>query len=142
LNAWLDCAAVWWSLYNANHIQEWAVIRSSDMSPRAAYYSAGYVATVLDDCKGVSDPKAQVIGKADDDLMVKAYRNGKGQLLVGVWRKNIPDDNCKPTPVTLSLPVITGAEIVDTLYGYKQQAIVKTVEGGTQISDDERFQGK
>ena len=35
LNAWLGCRAVWWSLYNANGVQEWAVLRSSDMSPRA-----------------------------------------------------------------------------------------------------------
>jgi hypothetical protein len=133
LNAWLDTGAIWWSLYNANYIQEWAVVRSSDCSPRASYYSAGYVATVLDDCKGVSDPKAQIVGKADDDLIVKVYRNEKRQLLVGVWRKSAPDDNCKPTPLTLLLPEIAKAEIVDTLYGYKQQAIVKQVEGGTQI---------
>jgi len=132
-NAWLDTGAIWWSLYNANYIMEWAVVRSSDCSPRAAYYSAGYVATVLDDCKGTSDPKVEVIGKADGDLVVKVYRNGKGQWLVGVWRKSPPADNCKPTPVTLLLPEIAGAEIVDTLYGYRQQATVKQVEGGTQI---------
>ncbi len=51
-SAWLDAGAIWWSLYNANHVQEWAVIRSADCTPRAAYYTAGYVATVLDDCKG------------------------------------------------------------------------------------------
>jgi hypothetical protein len=132
-NAWLDTGAIWWSLYNANYIMEWAVVRSSDCSPRAAYYSAGYVSTVLDDCKGTSDPKVEVIGKADGDLVVKVYRNGKWQWLVGVWRKSPPADNCKPTPVTLLLPEIAGAEIVDTLYGYRQQATVKQVEGGTQI---------
>jgi hypothetical protein len=133
-SAWLGTGAVWWSFYNANYVQEWAVIRSSDCTPRAAYYSAGYVATVLDDCKGVEAAKVHALGAADENLVVKTYRNGKGEFLVGVWRKTTPDDSCKPTPVTLALPDVAGAEIVDTLYGYKQPAVIKTVEGSKQIS--------
>lgn len=133
-SAWLNTGAIWWSLYNANHVQEWALIRSADCTPRAAYYSAGYTATVLDDCKGVTEPKVQAVGNADENLVVKAYRNGKGELLVGVWRKTTPDDACQPTQVTLALPEITKAEIVDTLYGFKQSAVLKPVEGGVQIT--------
>ena len=52
-SAWLETGAIWWSLYNANHVQEWAVIRTADCTPRGSFYSAGYVSTVLDDCRGV-----------------------------------------------------------------------------------------
>jgi len=31
------------------------------------------------------------------------------------------------------LPKIAAAEIVDTLYGYRQQAVVRSVDGGMQI---------
>jgi len=137
LNAWLGCRAVWWSLYNANGIQEWAVVRSSDMSPRAGYYSAGYVSTVLDDVRGVSDVGAVVLGGAPRDLMVKIYRNGRGELLVGLWRASAGDDGCQPVPVTLCLPGTRteSAELVDTLYGYRQKAIVRNEGEGCVLPD-------
>jgi hypothetical protein len=65
--------------------------------------------------------------------VVKSFRNGKGELLVAVWRQTVPDDACKPAAVTLSLPGLGGVKIIDTLYGYTQQADVKLVEGGTEI---------
>lgn len=132
-SAWLETGAIWWSLYNANHVQEWAVIRTADCTPRGSFYSAGYVATVLDDCRGASDVKAEVVGPAPADLVVRTYRNGKGDLLVGLWRKSKPEDGCRPAPVTLKLPKMSGAEIVDTLYGYQQQATVKPAEGGVEL---------
>jgi hypothetical protein len=88
---------------------------------------------VLDDCTGASDVKPQVVGTAPADLMVKVYRNGKGQLLIGLWRKSSPADDCKPVPVTVRLPLSADVEIVDTLYGYRQQAIAKAVDGGMEI---------
>jgi hypothetical protein len=133
LNAWLGNGAIWWSLYNANGVQEWAVVRSSDFSPRPAYYSAGYLSTALDDCTGVGDVKCQLVGAAPADLVVKAYRTGKGRLLVGLWRKSNPADDCTPTPVTLHLPVKANVEIIDTLYGYRQQAVVKPSAVGMDV---------
>ena len=55
MNAWMGCGAIWWSLYNANGVQEWAVVRSSDMTPRAAYFAAQYTSTVLDDVRPALD---------------------------------------------------------------------------------------
>ena len=137
LNAWLGCRAVWWSLYNANGVQEWAVLRSSDMSPRAAYYSAGYVSTVLDDVRGVSDAGAVVVGGAPKDLMVKTFRNGRGELLVGLWRTSAGDDGYQPVPVSLRLPVTRAesVELVDTLYGYRQKAAVRDEGNGCVLPD-------
>lgn len=126
LNGWLGCGAIWWSLYNANHIQEWAVIRSWDLTPRAAYYSAGYVSTVLDDTTGVSYIPLKVIGDAPSDLMVKAYRTGSGRTIIGLWRTGFGKDTCQPVPVTLEVGVkgTQSADLVDSLYGYTQRATV------------------
>jgi hypothetical protein len=132
-SAWLDTGAIWWSLYNSNHVQEWAVIRTADCTPRGSFYSSGYVSTVLDDCRGVGDVKVEVVGSAPADLVVKCYRNGKGDLLIGLWRKSMPDDGCRPASVTLKLPKISGAVIVDTLYGYQQQATIESAEGGVEL---------
>lgn len=133
MNASLNSAAVWWSLYNANHAQEWAIVRTADCSPRPAFYTAGYVSTVLDDCKPAADVKIQPVGKAPDDLAIKPFRNGRGELRVAVWRKSVADDNTKLVPVTLALPKTGNVEIVDTLYGYKQRANVTSSDGGTQV---------
>ncbi|MHB9038585.1 MAG: discoidin domain-containing protein [Armatimonadota bacterium] len=124
MNAWLGCGAVWWSLYNSNGIQEWALIRSSDMTPRAAYYSAGYISTVLDAAKGAADIETEAIGSAPSDLIVKAYRNDVGQIIVGLWRKSPGSDACEPTAVTLrvSKTQVASADLVDSLYGYSQDA--------------------
>jgi hypothetical protein len=132
LNAALDSAAIWWSLYNANHVQEWALVRSADFSPRPAFYSAGYVATALDDCRGAGDVKAEPVGPAPSDLVIKGFRNGKGQRFIGVWRASAAADNNKPTPVTLRLPKTGSAEIIDTLYGVRQKAVVRLVGESTQ----------
>jgi hypothetical protein len=133
MNASLDSAAIWWSLYNANHVQEWAVLRTADCTPRPAFHTAGYVSTVLDDCKLVADSKIEAIGKVSNDLVIKAFRDGSGRLLVAVWRKNIADDHAKPEPVTLALPKSDAVDIFDMLYGYQQSAMVSHIDGGTQI---------
>ena len=135
INSWLGCGAVWWSLYNANNIQEWAVVRSSDQTPRAAYYSAGYVSTILDDVKAAPDVRAESIGKAPSELMIKPWRNGRGDVIIGVWRASPADDRCKPQPIDLR---VTGAksgnvEIMDSLYGYRQAAEVKMHDGSIEI---------
>jgi hypothetical protein len=137
LNSWLGCGAVWWSLYNANGIQEWALIRSSDLTPRAAYFSAGYISTVLDNARGVTDVTVAVAGKRPDDLMVKTYRNARGELLVGLWRTTAGADNCRPLPVTLRLPGVTiaSADLVDTLYGRCQRAVVHRENGGAILPE-------
>ena len=137
LNAWLGCRAVWWSLYNANGVQEWAVLRSSDMSPRAAYYSAGYVSTLLDDVRGVRGAGAVVVKGVPKDLMVKTFRNGRGELLVGLWRTSAGDDNCQPVPVTISLPGMhaESVELIDTLYGYRQKAMIRNEDKGCVLPD-------
>jgi len=134
LNAWLGCGAVWWSLYNANHIQEWAIVRSADMSPRPAYYSASYLAVVLDEAEGTKDIPAEIVGDAPPDLMVKVFRNPKGETLVGLWRKSPPDDNCASTPVTIRVGAAAAkAEILDVLYGKSQRAKVRPVGDGTEM---------
>jgi hypothetical protein len=134
INAWLGCGAVWWSLYNANGIQEWAVLRSGDLSPRAAYYSAGYVATLLDDVTGQNEPKPEVVGQAPPDLTVKMYRNGRGQTIAGLWRTSPGDDACHPAAVTLRLPVTAGAVMLaDALYGFTQTAVTRPAEGCLEI---------
>ncbi|MBI5094288.1 MAG: discoidin domain-containing protein [Candidatus Hydrogenedentes bacterium] len=137
INAWLGNGAIWWSLYNSNGVQEWAVLRSSDLSPRAAWYSAGYVSTALDDVRGDSDTKVEVVGAAPKDLLVKTYRNGAGELLIGLWRTSPADDHCRPAPVTLRLPGvgIADAQLVDTLYGRRQKAVTRAEDGGAVIPE-------
>ncbi|MHB1456546.1 MAG: discoidin domain-containing protein [Armatimonadota bacterium] len=135
INSWLGCGAVWWSLYNANNIQEWAVIRSSDQSPRAAYYSAGYVSTILDDVKAAPDVRVESIGKAPADLMIKPWRNGQGDVIIGVWRTSPADDRCKPQPIDLRVVGVKSGstEIMDSLYGYRQAAKVKASDRSMDI---------
>ena len=137
MNASLDCGAIWWSLYNANYIQEWAVMRSHDLSPRGAYYSAGYVSTILDDAQGTNDLKVKIVGEAPKDLIMKCFKNGRGEWLIGLWCTTSADDDCKPEKVTLRLPgkTISSADLVDVLYGFKQNAKVINKEGGTMFSD-------
>ena len=126
INSWLGCGAIWWSLFNANGIQEWSLIRSSDLTPRAAYFSAGYLATVLDEAHAVANLKAEVTGKAPDDLMMKVYQNRRAEVLIGLWRTSAASDNCRPVSVTLriSQAQVASADLVDTLYGYRQPAVV------------------
>jgi hypothetical protein len=127
INAWLECAAVWWSLVNTNGIQEWAVLRSDDLSPRPAWYSTTYVSTALDDVRPEPAVKAEVVGTAPPDLTVRVYRNGAGRLLVGLWRTGPGNDACRPVPITLRLSGAPGttADLVDTLYGYRQRASMR-----------------
>ena len=135
LNAWLGCGAVWWSLYNANGIQEWALLRSGDLTPRAAYYSAGYVSTLLDAVHGVADAGVEVSGVMPPGLMVKTYRNSLGESMVGLWRSTPADDACQPVPVTLRLPGMPETEpaLMDTLYGYTQKALLQPADGGVLV---------
>ena len=137
INSWLGCGAIWWSLYNANGIQEWAVLRSRDLTPRAAFHSADHVSTVLDDARGVSDVKFETGNEALKDLMVKTYRNGSGEVLIGLWRTSPAEDHCRPVPVTLTLPGmrLAGAQLVDTLYGLRQKAVVHTEGKGAVLPD-------
>jgi hypothetical protein len=137
LNAWLGCGAVWWSLYNANGIQEWAVLRSGNLAPRAAFYSAGSVSTLLDDVHGVCETGVEVVGGPPKDFMVKTYRNGGGQCLIGLWRTSPGDDRCQPLPVTLRLTGIpvSNAQLIDTLYGCCQKADLRPTGGGILVPD-------
>jgi len=122
MNAWLECGAVWWSMYNANGVQEWAVLRSSDMSPRGAYYAAQYTSTVLDDVRPTADVHPEVIGTAPDDLLVKPFRTGKGEALVALWCTSPAVDACHAEPVTIRLPGLGArhAELLDLVYGTRQ----------------------
>jgi hypothetical protein len=135
INASLNCGAIWWSLYNENYIQEWALMRSDNLSPRPAFYSASYVATVLDDAYAANDLKVKIVGDAPKNLIMKCFKNGRGGRLIGLWRTNVPDDGCKPEKVTLILPgeMVNSADLVDVLYGFKQNAKVINKEGGTMF---------
>lgn len=135
LNAWLGCRAVWWSLYNANGVQEWAIVRSADETPRPAYYSAGYLATALDGATGVRDVSVSVGDGAPDDLYVKPFAAPDGRLLVALWRATPARDDCEPVPVTLRLPggAQGAVELIDTLYGSRQPANVVRQNAHTEI---------
>lgn len=136
-NAWVGCGAIWWSLYNSNGVQEWAIVRSADLTPRPAYYSAGYVSTILDDVKAAPDVVAKVLGDSPPDLVVNTYRSGHGEIIIGLWRKSTPDDTCKPTPVTLCLPnqSARSAALADALYGYRQKACMVPGSDGIVLPD-------
>ncbi len=134
LNAWLGCGAVWWSMYNANGIQEWAVLRSVDGSPRPAWYAAQYTATVLDDVTAAEDVAVEVVGPAPPDLLVKPYRNGRGETLVGLWCTTPARDACAPGAVSLRVAGVEvhEAELLDLLYGSSQDARL-TRDGGSTV---------
>jgi len=135
LNAWLGCAAVWWSLYNANGIQEWAVVRSADLTPRPAWYAAQYASTVLDDVHAAGDIRPEITGHAPPDLIAKAFRNGRGEVLVGLWRTSFGSDTCRPEPVTVRVPGLRAdsGELLDPLYGSRQPAQLKRDGGGVTL---------
>lgn len=137
LNAWLGCGAVWWSMYNANGVQEWAVVRSADYTPRPAWYAAQYASTVLDDVRQADDATVEVVGTPPADLMLKPFRNGRGELLVGLWRTSPGSDNCRPEPVTVRVIGATAdaAEALDLLYGVAQRARAEATPDGVTIPD-------
>jgi len=124
MNASLDCGAIWWSLYNENYIQEWAVMRSRDMSPRGAYYSASYVSTILDDVHPTGKLEAVVMGDAPKDLKVKCFRNGNGEWLIALWIAGMTVDDFKPEKVTIQVNgnMVNTAVLEDALYGFRQPA--------------------
>ena len=124
INAWTGCAAVWWSVYNANGVPEWAVVRSADLTPRPAWYAAQYTATVLDDVHAARHVRPSVIGNAPPDLALKPFRGGQGVLLVALWRTRAADDSCQPLPVTVRVPGVRAkaATLLDLLYGLEQKA--------------------
>jgi hypothetical protein len=132
MNASLNCGAIWWSLYNENNIQEWAVIRTCDMSPRGAYFSASYVSSILDDSQPTTKLEAMVVGKAPEDLKIKYFRKGNNEWLIALWTAGEALDDFKPEKVTIRVkgkPVNT-AELEDALYGYRQQAVFKQTPDG------------
>lgn len=137
MNASLDCGAIWWSLFNANQIQEWAIMRSSDMSPRGAFYSAGYVSTILDDVRPTGEMEVKVIGSMPDSLKVKCFRNGKGEWIAALWFSSLTNDGFIPQTVSIRLEGITvqSADLHDALYGYSQKAIYKNQPGGAVFAD-------
>jgi hypothetical protein len=137
MNASLDCGAVWWSLYNANYIQEWAVMRSRDLTPRAAYYSASYVSTILDDALPTNKFEAIVLGDAPKDLKVKCFRNGKGEWLIALWIAGLTNDDFKPEKINIRIKgkMVSSAMLEDALYGLKQPAILHKDHDGAVIKD-------
>ena len=96
MNAALDCGAVWWSLYNANGVQEWAIVRSWDLTPRAAFFAAGCTSTMLDNARPASDLRPAVVAGGSDDLVVSAYRCGQDGIVIGLWWAALCDDACLP----------------------------------------------
>ena len=132
MNAWLECGAVWWSLYNANGIQEWAVVRSSDMSPRPALTASAVVSTVLDDVRPAPAATAQAVGPVPEGLMVRAFHDAAGRPIVALWRSTPASDACVPAPVSLRVRSTSRSEweIVDALTGTRQRARSKRAPGG------------
>ena len=94
INAAVDCGAVWWSLYNANGVQEWAVVRSRDLTPRAAFFASGCTSTVLDNSRPASDLLPTVVAGGSADLVVRAYRCSQDRVVIGLWRAAMCDDAC------------------------------------------------
>jgi hypothetical protein len=137
MNASLDCGAVWWSLYNENNIQEWAVMRSSDLSPRAAYYSAGYVSTILDDALPTDKLEANVMGEAAKDLKMKCFKNGNGEWIIALWKAGLTQDDFNPEKISIMVKgrKINSATLEDALYGFRQPAGLKINTGGTELKD-------
>ena len=137
LNNWLGCGAVWWVLYQNSGVYEYCLLRSWDFSPRPAYYSAGYISTILDGAQASDAVKPEISQAEPNDLVIKVYRGGKDEILVGLWRKSPADDFCRPVPVTLKLPGIwvSHADLVDTLYGYRQDAIMQVEKNAAVIPD-------
>jgi hypothetical protein len=137
MNASLDCGAVWWSLYNENNIQEWAVMRSRDLSPRAAYYSAGYVSTILDDALPTDKLDVIVEGDVSKDLKVKCFKNGNGEWIIALWKASLTNDNFIPEKISIRVNgrMINMASLEDALYGIKQPASVKKSPDGTLFKD-------
>jgi len=136
INAWLGCGAVWWSLYNANGIQEWAVLRSKDLTPRPAWFSAQYASAALDDVRAARRVEVRVVGEAPEDLIVKPFRKGRGEVLIALWRTSPAEDACQPVAVTLDLAglsVGTG-QICDLLYGSRQRARMEAIPDGVQVA--------
>ena len=136
-NAAVDCGAVWWSLFNANGVQEWAVVRSWDLTPRAAFFAAGCTSTVLDNARPASDLRPDVVAGGSDDLVVRAYRCSQDRLVIGLWRAAVCNDACVPAPVTLRLPR-TGhgpVQLVDAVYGYQQRAVVLDEQDSMMLKD-------
>jgi hypothetical protein len=105
------------------------------MTPRAAWWAARYTSAVLDDVRSARDIRAQVEGDAPDDLMVKVYRNGKREVLVGLWRTSFGADTCKPVAVSVRVPGLRAqdVELVDLLYGVRQRAQLQTDAGGVTV---------
>ena len=136
MNAWLGCGAVWWSLYNANGVQEWAVVRSADLTPRAAWYAAQYTATVLDDARAAHGITPTVVGSFPPDLIVKPFSNGRGETLIALWRIGFGSDTCQPQPVTVTVLGLraTHGELLDLLYGSRQKAKIVSAADGITLS--------
>jgi len=124
MNASLGCGAIWWSLFNANYIQEWAIIRSNDLTPRGAYYSASYISTILDDARPTSEMEVNIIGNTPDDLKVKCFRNGKDEWLIALWFTDLTKDDFSPEKVSIQIKGKTAmsADLLDGVYGYCQNA--------------------
>jgi hypothetical protein len=137
MNASLDCGAVWWSLYNANYIQEWAVMRSRDLTPRAAYYSASYVSTILDDALPTDKLEAIVLGDAPKDLKVKCFRNGNDEWLIAIWIARLTSDDFKPEKISIRIKgkMVNTASLEDALYGIKQPATLQKHSDGAVFKD-------
>ncbi len=137
MNASLDCGAVWWSLYNANYIQEWAVMRSRDLTPRAAYYSAGYVSAILDDAMPTDKLDVMVQGDFPEDLKVKCFKNGNGEWIIALWKAVPTNDNFMPEKISIRVNgvEVNSASLEDALYGLKQPASIQKNTDGTVFQD-------
>lgn len=137
MNASLDCGAVWWSLYNENNIQEWAVMRSADLSPRAAYYSSGYVSTILDDALPTDQLEAIVADGSAKDLKVKYFKNGSGEWIIALWKAGLTRDDYNPEKISIRIKgrILKSAAVEDALYGFKQQAVLQKHPDGTELKD-------
>jgi hypothetical protein len=137
MNAAVDCGAIWWSLYNANGVQEWAVVRSWDLTPRAAFFASGCTSTVLDNVHPVADLRPEVVAGGSADLVVKAYRSGQDRVVIGLWRAVMCDDACTPAPVTIRLPqAVQGPiQLLDAVYGCQQPVVVRDEKNGAILAD-------
>ncbi|MEI6915137.1 MAG: hypothetical protein WCL39_08415 [Armatimonadota bacterium] len=106
------------------------------MTPRAAYYSAQYTSTVLDDVTPDRAANVTVLEGGSDSLQTCVWRNGKGERLIGLWHTTSAVDTFQPKAVTIRIDgTASEMKAYDLLYGTQQTIRTEPGKDGMIIRD-------
>ncbi|MHB1485790.1 MAG: discoidin domain-containing protein [Saccharofermentanales bacterium] len=124
LNLAADISSIWWSLYNENYTQEWALIRSGTKKKSIAYFVLQRISSIFD--SGVIDNDIKIDLTGIENYRSHVFRNDQEELIIAFWTPVEAEDHFdgKETNLIIESKIPGDAQCIDILNGVSQKMVV------------------